>query len=106
MTDLNVLVPADSSLHMVEAPGINSRGQIVGLAIQKATGELRAYLATPCDDEHANEEGCEDRAEATTAARGQTGESPKVALPENVRKLVQRELGPKYQIPRLEAPKY
>jgi len=29
---------------MLQAPGINSRGEIVGLAIQKATGELRAYL--------------------------------------------------------------
>jgi len=99
MTDLNVLVPADSSLHMLEAPGINSRGEIVGLAIEKTTGQLRAFLAIPCDAEHANEKGCEDGAEATTAARGQTGESPKFVLPGNVRRMLRQRLSRRYHIP-------
>ena len=99
MTDLNVLVPADSSLHMLEAPGINSREEIVGLAIEKTTGQLRAFLAIPCDAEHANEKGCEEGVEATTAARGQTGESPKFVLPGNVRRMLRQRLSRRYHIP-------
>ena len=60
MTDLNSVVPADTSLDIVDPSGINSRGEIVGLAIEKATGQLHAFLAIPCDEEHADKEGCED----------------------------------------------
>jgi probable HAF family extracellular repeat protein len=89
--DLNTVVSASSSLHMFDPGGINSRGEIVGLAIEKPTGQL--FLATPCDDEHANEEGCEDRAEATTAARGETSQDPKLVIPENVRKVLLQRWG-------------
>jgi probable HAF family extracellular repeat protein len=91
--DLNTVVPASSSLHMFDPGGINSRGEIVGLAIEKPTGQLRAFLATPCDEEHANEEGCEDGAEATTAARGETSQDPKLVIPENVRKVLLQRWG-------------
>jgi probable HAF family extracellular repeat protein len=47
MTDLNSLIAADSPL-VVEAPrGINSRGEIVGLAIDTNSGEEHAFLALP-----------------------------------------------------------
>jgi probable HAF family extracellular repeat protein len=92
MTDLNTLVPADSSLFMLTATGINSRGQIVGGAIQKTTSQVHAFLAIPCDEEHADSEGCEDRAEGATVVRGETNQRPNVVLPEIVRRLLQQRL--------------
>jgi len=46
-TDLNTLVPADSSLQLQTVCGINSRGEITGLAVEKSTGQYRGYLAIP-----------------------------------------------------------
>ena len=73
MTDLNTLIPPDSPLYLLEPTGtINARGQIAGYALVISTGEVHAFLATP------------------TGAYGATRESPKVVLPDNVRKLVQQ----------------
>ena len=47
LSDLNDLVPADSSLYLIYALGINDAGDIVGFAVEKSTGEIHAYLATP-----------------------------------------------------------
>jgi probable HAF family extracellular repeat protein len=47
MTDLNTLIPANSNLSLQLACGINSRGEITGLAMQNSTGQFHAYLATP-----------------------------------------------------------
>ena len=49
-TDLNTLIPADSTLQLQTACGINSRGEITGLAVEKSTGQYRGYLATPVAD--------------------------------------------------------
>jgi probable HAF family extracellular repeat protein len=46
-TDLNTLISADSPLQLQTACGINSRGEITGLAVEKSTGQYRAYLAIP-----------------------------------------------------------
>jgi probable HAF family extracellular repeat protein len=46
-TDLNTLIPAGSTLKLMTACVISSRGEIAGLAMQKSTGEFRGYLATP-----------------------------------------------------------
>jgi probable HAF family extracellular repeat protein len=43
-TDLNTLIPADSPLLLQTACGINSRGEITGLAVEKSTGQYRGYL--------------------------------------------------------------
>jgi probable HAF family extracellular repeat protein len=95
ITDLNTLTPAGSPLFLFDAFVINSRGQIVGDALQKSTGQVHAYLATPgCD-----EEDCEG---ATPAARG-AGNQPKVTLPENVRKMLGQRLGSRYHIPGIVA---
>jgi probable HAF family extracellular repeat protein len=59
MTDLNVLVPADSPLHLFDPSAINSRGEIAGLAIEKDTGALLAFLAVPCDEDHPGVGGCD-----------------------------------------------
>ena len=51
MTDLNTLVPPNSPF-LIEALGINDRGQIAGYALL-SNGEVHGYLLTPCgeDDE-------------------------------------------------------
>jgi probable HAF family extracellular repeat protein len=48
-TDLNTLIPPDSPLQLQTACGINSRGEITGLAVEKSTGQYRGYLAIPID---------------------------------------------------------
>jgi probable HAF family extracellular repeat protein len=75
MTDLNTLIPSDSPLYLLEAHAINVWGQITGVGWQASTGEEHVYLATPYWYKGTNE--------AAT-------ERPKITLPENVRKLLQR----------------
>jgi probable HAF family extracellular repeat protein len=79
--DMNKLIPAGSPLRLVNAVGNpNARGQIVGNAVVKSTKQIHAFLATPCDAENPDHQGC-------NAAR--RTESP-VVLPANVRALLQR----------------
>ena len=81
MTDLNTLIPPDSPLYLIEATGtINDQGQIAGIALQISTGEVHAFLATP------------------TTMWWSISERPKVVLPENVRKLVQRRRGGRFGV--------
>jgi probable HAF family extracellular repeat protein len=47
MTALDDLIPASSRLSLLLACSINSSGEIAGLAINKNTGELHAFLAKP-----------------------------------------------------------
>jgi probable HAF family extracellular repeat protein len=49
MTDLNTLIPTGSPLYLLEAFGINDRGQISGFG-QLSNGELRGYLLDPCGE--------------------------------------------------------
>jgi len=100
MTDLNSLIPAASPLSLLAALSINSREEIVGPALL-STGEVHAFLATPCGKEQADNEGCETGAEGTTAVRGATSEHPKPAIPENVRKLLRQRPGHWSRIPGL-----
>jgi probable HAF family extracellular repeat protein len=44
--DLNTLIQADFPLHLLLACSINSRGEIIGLAVNDA-GEFHGYLASP-----------------------------------------------------------
>jgi probable HAF family extracellular repeat protein len=47
-TDLNTLVPANSTLHLETACSINDKGEIIGFAALKSNpNELHAYLAKP-----------------------------------------------------------
>ncbi|HET6219571.1 MAG TPA: hypothetical protein VFE27_21280, partial [Acidobacteriaceae bacterium] len=47
-TDLNTLVPADTTLSLQTACSINDRGEIVGFAVLKSNpSEFHAYLAKP-----------------------------------------------------------
>src|SRR5437016_1460593 len=79
MTELNTLIPVGSPLFLLEASGtINSRGQIAGYALQKGTGQIHAFLATPVDDG--------GDSQATSSLQVGTHLAPKVTLPESVRK--------------------
>jgi probable HAF family extracellular repeat protein len=66
MTDLNTLIPPGFPWLLLEALGNNDRGQIVGYALQTATGEVHAYVLTPCDEERGHVEGCEEGGDENT----------------------------------------
>jgi probable HAF family extracellular repeat protein len=82
MTDLNTLIPADSPLYLMQAIAINNRGQIVGAGLQSSSGETHAFLLNPVS-------GDEHDAGVRLAV---PSESPKVVLPENVRKLLRQRM--------------
>lgn len=92
ITDLNTLVSSGLSVTLYYAGDINDRGEIAGIAIDPVTGAGPAFLAIPCDEEHADAEGCEDKAEVGTAVQG-TSERSRVAPPESVREQIQQRLG-------------
>lgn len=80
-TDLNTLT-SDPPLFLVEAFGINSRGDIVGLGMT-ATGDMHAFLARPQRETHpeASERG---------PARGAVSQRRPVAVPMLARELLWR----------------
>jgi probable HAF family extracellular repeat protein len=47
LIDLNELVPTDSPLYLFTACSINASGEIIGIGIDKSTGDVHAYLAVP-----------------------------------------------------------
>lgn len=47
LVDLNSLITGNNSLYLITACSINSKGQIIGIAIDPNTGETHAYVATP-----------------------------------------------------------
>jgi probable HAF family extracellular repeat protein len=47
MTNLNTLIPAGSPMFLIEALGINNRGQIIGYG-SLPDGQVLGYLLTPC----------------------------------------------------------
>jgi probable HAF family extracellular repeat protein len=57
LTDLNTLIPAGGPLYLLFAFGINESGEIVGQAMTKS-GELHAFLATPCNRDRSDTESC------------------------------------------------
>jgi probable HAF family extracellular repeat protein len=81
MIDFSTLTPADSPLIPLIAEVINIRGQVVGTAFDTISGELHGFLATPIGSQS-----------AATATQNGSGESAKIALPENVRKQLQQRL--------------
>jgi probable HAF family extracellular repeat protein len=96
MTDLNTLISANSNLYLFDPQDINSRGEIVGEAIEKNTGAFLSFFAMPCDEE-ADKEGCEDQANGAIAAGQKIDDSPRFTLPENVRKVLQQGLSYPYR---------
>jgi probable HAF family extracellular repeat protein len=68
IADLNGLVHDTNAPYLENANSINSRGQIAGKTTVQGTPIADAFLAIPCDEEHADNEGCEGEGEGTTAA--------------------------------------
>ena len=69
LVDLNNLVPPDSQLQVSEPETINDRGEIAGLGVDDS-GNSRAFLLIPCDEDHSEVEGCDyDMVDAETAAQ-------------------------------------
>jgi probable HAF family extracellular repeat protein len=90
MMSLNDLIPAGSPWFLFEADTINSRGEIVGGAFNTNTFEVHGFLATPSNGEPVSE--------TATAAGGEMSQRPKVALSENVRKMLRQRLTQRYHI--------
>lgn len=80
MTDLNTLVSGNCPWFLHEALGINDAGQIVGHAINKVTGEIHAYLATPIEADNEAQDAVFDHVD-----------EPKIQVPENIRALLGRQ---------------
>jgi probable HAF family extracellular repeat protein len=80
MNDLNQLVPAGSPLYLLTAFAINDVGQVAGFGVT-STGEIHAFLATPCDA---------DALSTTAAEVDKTTERPRVVLSESAREILQR----------------
>lgn len=84
-TDLNTLIPADSSLFLIEATGsINNLGEIAGSAVDVSTGEIHPFLLIPCAGR------CRPFPQRAGAPSAQ---NRKVALPENIRQMLRRQAG-------------
>ena len=82
MTDLNALIPANSPLYLMSAFGLNDAGEIAGMALETSTGEVHAFVATPGESPAASQ----DFSRVSPVA------AKPMALPENVRKLLEQRL--------------
>ncbi|MGO9124475.1 MAG: hypothetical protein ACLP6G_06255 [Terriglobales bacterium] len=58
MTDLNTLIPKDSPWYLLQGLSINDAGQIVGYGT--INGNVHAFIATPCDQDHQDRECVEN----------------------------------------------
>jgi probable HAF family extracellular repeat protein len=94
MTDLNTLIKGSTSLDLIFANGINSRGEIAGQAFDSGNGEFRAFLAIPCDEDHANDAGCKGGSVGATAASAESNARPWLPSPspQGIRALLQQRL--------------
>ena len=67
MLDLNTLIGPNPAIYLYEATSINDRGEIGGDGFLLPNGDNRAFLLIPCDQGHAETEGCEGNAESEAA---------------------------------------
>jgi len=78
-----------NAAYLIDATGtINSRGQVAGLAIQINSGEIHAFLATPCDSDNHSEEGCADNVAGLFTFPTKVG--PDTRLTDNARVLLRQ----------------
>lgn len=93
MTDLNTLLAPGSSLYLTFGGGINDRGEIAGTAYDQSTGLSPAFLAIPCGDEHAGDQGCQTSAQDASLPAQISTERTKIILPENIREMLRQRQG-------------
>jgi len=89
MTDLNTLIPANSQLFLEVANSINSRGEIVGYALDQETGATVPFLATPCDRQESDSDACAQPADDTSTSR----QPRALSLPDSLRQQLRRQRG-------------
>jgi probable HAF family extracellular repeat protein len=58
MIDLNTLIPPGSGIQLTHSVSINDRGEISGDGVLP-TGDHRAFVLIPCDEDHPDVEGCD-----------------------------------------------
>jgi probable HAF family extracellular repeat protein len=88
MHDLNALVPPDSPLYLLIAYAINDFGEIAGFGVETGSGDVHAFLATPCDRNPSDTDWCrDDHGSAATEAES-TVERATVVLSTTSRELV------------------
>lgn len=92
IVDLNTLVPPGSGVTVLNAFDINDRGEIAGDGVLP-NGDEHAVLLIPCDEDHADVEGCDfNTVDAVTEAQvrpGQVTRAPaasesKLSAPETI----------------------
>jgi probable HAF family extracellular repeat protein len=73
--DLNTLVPGPpfSPLYLLSANAINDHGEVVGQGLA-SNGEVHAFLAVPCDQDHVDDAPCNDDEVATGVDAAGTSE--------------------------------
>ena len=104
IVDLNTLVSPNSQFYLYWAGFIDDRGEI-GAFGALPNGDSHAVLLVPCDENQANTEGCEGHTEDATEVQGETNRRPNVVLPENVRLMLQRRMGPIHHLPGFGVPR-
>jgi probable HAF family extracellular repeat protein len=68
MIDLNTLIPPGSGIQLTHGVAINDAGEISGDGILPS-GDNRAFILIPCDENHPDVEGCDySLVDAATAA--------------------------------------
>jgi probable HAF family extracellular repeat protein len=90
MHDLNALIPPDSPLYLLIAFWINDAGQIAGFGVQTSTGDIHAFLATPCDRTHSGTDWCKEDADGAAAEADETAARARPVLSKNAREQLQR----------------
>jgi probable HAF family extracellular repeat protein len=98
--DLNTLVPPHSGLQFSEALRINNRGEIAVVG-NDANKNLHAVLLIPCDENHAEVEGC-DFSMVDAAAEPQSP-APRY-LPSGTQRPPQSRRSNRYHMPGLQSP--
>jgi probable HAF family extracellular repeat protein len=96
MVDLNTLIPPDSAMHLFLPLSINDREEITGFGVLP-TGDLHTFLLMPCNESHADDK-CEDGGGGAAKA-DEANDKANVVVSESVRRMLRRQLGPRYRIP-------
>ena len=92
MFDLNTLVSPKSKLNLYFPTIINDRGEIAGQG-QLPNGDIHVFVLIPCEDEHANEAGCEkENDDALLTAHANSGSAVSESDPRSAIALTTREM--------------
>jgi probable HAF family extracellular repeat protein len=81
MIDLNTLIPPGSGIQLTHSVSINDRGEISGDGVLP-TGHHRAFVLIPCDEDHADVEGCDyETVDAETAPQVRPAQTTESSAP-------------------------